>query len=78
MSDQCESGLLISYCDLLTHSVIMECLNGYTKLEELLCAGEVEIAVPTLQKAMRVLGRLHNSTWLEGCASREALISQFK
>ena len=58
--------------------MIMECLSGYTKLEECLCAGEVEVAVPTLQRAMTVLGRLHGSTWLEGSVNREALLSQFK
>lgn len=79
ISDQCAFGSLIYLMHSpLIHPVIMECLSGYTKLEELLCAGEVEIAVPTLQKAMTVLGRLHGSTWLEECANREALVSQFK
>ena len=42
----------------------MEDLKGFQKLQDLLVSGAVDECLPAVERAMKFIGYVHNSTWL--------------
>lgn len=55
-------------------------MTGYCKLEDKLEAGEIETTVLNLEGAMKCIGQVHTSTWLNrlGDEEKKKMMSMFR